>query len=379
MNMSLNHSKILKISVLSLFLVGFIFTLYQVNDRSFVPVLGEGMYMDFETARVNRILEDNTFIMDDMTQGNLRLELEILSGRYEGKLVETVYHFIRLANIHVQEGDRVSVRLSTMNGELASVAFDTFERRETLGIAVLLFFLVLVAVGGKKGLMSVAGLVFTLVSVVFLLIPLMLRGVPIIPVTIAVLGMVALVALFLLFGFSRKMWVSFAGCFLGVLIAATLSQFIGNILWINGLHMEQTDVLLRLVNIHEFGLQGEGLFVAGVMIAALGAVMDISVSIVSAMEEIKTNQPAIPWKILFKSGMNVGRDMMGTMTNTLILAFAGTGLNMIIVLYITSFSFNQLINSDVLAIEIIRAIAGSMGLILTIPIVALIQAKVLTK
>lgn len=371
------NSKVLRGMVFALFLAVFAGLLVRINNR---PVFGsEDTFMEFETARIVQILEDNTFEDEGRTMGNLRVEMEILSGRYEGELVETVYHFIRLSNIRVDAGDRVSVRVSTLNGELVSAAFDTFERREILAFSVLAFFAILIAISGKKGVMSLIGLVFTLVSIVFLLIPLMLQGVPVIPVTIAIIGMVAFVTLFLLFGFTKKMWVSFIGCFFGVLMAAGLAQLVGGLLAINGLHMEEADVLMRLVNIHEFSLQGEGLFISGILIASLGAVMDIAVSVVSAMDEIKANHQEVTWQNLFKSGMNIGRDMMGTMSNTLILAFAGAGLNTIMILYITSFSFNQLINSDFLALEIIRGIAGSLGLILTVPLVAFVQAKVLSK
>lgn len=335
--------------------------------------------MEFETAVVAEVLEDRTFLDEEgQVQGALDLLIHIQTGRYSDKELELTYHFIRLANIMPEAGDRVSVRVSTLNGEFAGAAFDNFERRETLLGVVLVFFLALGVIGGKKGLRSIGGLVFTLINIVFVLIPLMLRGWPVILTTVGILGVVAFVTLFLLFGFNRKLGIALTGCLFGVMMAALIGTLVGDLIQVNGLHMEEADVLVRLIHIHELGLNSEGLFISGILIASLGAVMDIAVSMISAMEEIKGTQDRLGRKDLFRSGMNVGRDMMGTMSNTLILAFAGTALNMIIVMYITSLGMNHLFNTDVVALEIIRAVSGSLGLVLTVPVVALLQAWSLT-
>ena len=102
--------------------------------------------------------------------------------------------------------------------------------------------------------------------------------------------------------------------------------------------------------------------------------MDIAMSIASAMEELHIHKPELSFKELFRSGMNIGKDAMGTMANTLVLAFAGTSLNMMILIYSYGVSFNQLMNTDFVAIEVIRAVAGSMGIVLTVPFVAAISA-----
>ena len=107
--------------------------------------------------------------------------------------------------------------------------------------------------------------------------------------------------------------------------------------------------------------------------------MDIAMSVASAMDELKLKRPDISTKELFKSGMKVGRDASGTMANTLVLAIAGSSLNMMILIYSYQVSFTQLMNTDFITIELIRGIAGSMGIILAIPFVAIITAKLLTR
>lgn len=380
--MNIKSTYLIKGIVLLIGLFIFGGAIYYANYERITTKDNPNSILEFETARVIQILEDNTFTdpsQPDRVQGSMKVELELLTGRYQGEIVEATHYFIRWVNIHFNEGDRVSVRISTLDGELISVAFDSFERKGVLIACVVLFFLALALIGGKRGLMSVVALIFTLSSIIFLLIPLMLKGYPVILTTILILSMVTFVTLVLLFGITFKMTISLIGCLIGVVAAALIAQVVGNLIYISGFNMEDTDRLLILVDAHDFSLQPHGLFISGILIASLGAVMDTAVSIASSMEEIQLANPKIQAKQLFKSGLNVGRDMMGTMSNTLILAFAGTALNMIMIIYVSNLSFNQIINMDFIALEVIRGVAGSLGIVLTVPAVAFIGAKLYTK
>ena len=107
--------------------------------------------------------------------------------------------------------------------------------------------------------------------------------------------------------------------------------------------------------------------------------MDISMSVASAVEEVHRVDPERSARELFRSGMRVGRDAMGTMVNTLILAFAGTGLNTMLFIYAYDVSYTQLINADFVAMELIRGLAGSLGMILTVPLVSFLAGRILSK
>ena len=125
------------------------------------------------------------------------------------------------------------------------------------------------------------------------------------------------------------------------------------------------------------GLKISGLFVSGILIASLGAVMDVAMSISSACWELRELNPDLPSKALFRSGMNIGQDAMGTMANTLILAFAGSSLNTLLLFQIFDYPMIQIFNADSIAIEIIRGVAGTIGIILTVPLVALLSAEIM--
>ena len=122
------------------------------------------------------------------------------------------------------------------------------------------------------------------------------------------------------------------------------------------------------------GLRISGLLVSGVLIASLGAVMDVALSITSAINELHEMNPKAKTKELFKSGINIGKDAIGTMANTLILAFAGASLNMIVLFRVFDYPYIQIFNSDLMSIEVIQGLAGSIGIVLTVPLVAGLSA-----
>ena len=123
----------------------------------------------------------------------------------------------------------------------------------------------------------------------------------------------------------------------------------------------------------------KGLLAAGVVISALGAVMDVAMSISSALEEVHAANPELGFRALFRSGMNIGQDMVGTMTNTLILAFLGSSFTLILYLYSLGLSFYQLLPSAYIAVEVVSGIASSIGMILAIPLTAAVSAAMLER
>lgn len=361
--------------VLIIFLLLLGWALYYANDGFQNKVTEQ--HSVIETARVVAILENQTEVNSDgILLGSMELQLEILTGHYQGQLVESTYFLNQLFSSSVEVGDRLSVLISFLDGNIQQVQIQNPERREVVIGFFAVFLLLLGLVGGKRGLMAIAGLIFTLVSIIFLLIPLMLKGYPVLLTTLIILSLVTVVTLILLGGVTPKTISAILGCLMGVFIAAILAHVVGNLAHISGLNMEDVGMILART---DFPVnQAQGLFISGVLIASLGAVMDTAVSVSSAMEEIKASNPKITPGRLFRSGMNVGRDTMGTMSNTLILAFAGTSLNMIIFIYSQDISFNQIVNDDFIVIELIRSLAGSLGIVLTVPAVAFVGALMMS-
>lgn len=325
-----------------------------------------------ETARVIQIVSDYTEVTEGGNQiGEMILVVEVETGRYSGAKREVTYFLNQTASRRLEVGARVSVLLSVADYELTSIHIQNPERREAVFAFFAIFLLILGILGGKRGMMAVISLAFTLVCIIFLLIPLMLRGYPVVLTTFLILGLVTITSLTLLAGLSTKGISAMIGCLIGVLVTAILTHLGGSIAHVSGFNMEEVGLILATTDFPQS--QATGLFISSVLIASLGAVLDTALTISSTIHELRENNPKMTIGQLFKSGMNVGRDVMGTMTCTLILAFAGTSLNMMILIYSGGTSLNQLINSDFMVIEIIRSIAGSLGIVLTIPAVAFVS------
>lgn len=362
------------------FLALFAWAIVWANSGWEKDVITDATGVEYETARVLEILDDNT-VVDETIEGRLRgskeLRLEILTGRYAGEIADTVNYFSAMYNVDVGEGDTVSVRIDTHGVGEYDVSIYNYDRIPWIIGVLAVFALALIVIGGWQGFRALVGLIFTFVSVVWLLLPLALKGWPTVPLTVAIVGVTSAVCFFLLGGWQPKMIGAALGCLCGVAAAALLGQLAIEFLHVSAYQMDEAEGLILARN--DTGLRLDGLLLSGILIAAEGAVMDTSMTISSAMTELKIKRPDIGMKELFLSGMRIGRDATGTMANTLVLAFAGSGLNMMVLIYSYRVSFIQLMNTDFIAVEVVRGVAGSMGIILTVPCVALISAWLLSR
>lgn len=354
--------------------------LYAVQGRSvyeITPTSG----IEYETAQVLEVLEDNTQVnpdVEDTLVGTQKLSLEITSGRYIADQVEVTNYLSPYFSIPAEEGMTLSVRIITTGDNEYEVSVYNYERTPWLLIFVGIFLLVLIVVGGRQGISAVFGLLFTMGGVVFVLLPLLVqRGWPPVPTTLLIVALTSVVSFIFIGGLHTKSMVAALGSFGGVLLAGLFAFLAGRIVHISGLNMDEAESLL--LTAADGGLKVRGLLICGILIAAEGAIMDISMSVASAVDEVHAVDPARSAKELFRSGMNIGRDAMGTMANTLVLAFAGTGLNTMLLIYAYDASFEQLMNAEFLSMELIRAIAGSLGMILAVPLVAFLSANILKK
>ncbi len=218
----------------------------------------------------------------------------------------------------------------------------------------------------------------TLACLFWILIPLLMKGAPTLLTTLLVCAYITVVTLTILGGFRHKTVCAMVGTLAGVALAMVFGLAAQALLQVDGLRLSDVEPLLQLRQTGTpIGLRG--LLVAGVVISALGAVMDVAMSISSALSEVHAVAPERGWKDLVRSGMNIGRDMVGTMTNTLILAFLGSGLTLIIYLYSLGLDPHQLISSAYLATEAVSSIASSIGVILAVPLTAVFTALILDR
>lgn len=370
--------RVLPVVIVLAILAGIAMWINRANENETTPDSGRLVYAP---AKVTAVLSDNA--QEDFENaegrrvGDQELEIQILSGDHKDEIMTVTNYMSALFNVDVQQGDRIIVRIMTdENGSYYASVFN-YDRGIVLGGFLLIFFILLAALGGKKGLGALAGLLLTLGCIWFILIPCLLRGVPAIPVTIAVSALSAAAGLIFLNGYSKKTFCAVCGCVGGVLVSGIAAAVVGTLSPMNGFNMQEAENLILYGA--DQGLKVSGLLVCGVLISALGAVMDVALGIASSVWEMKEQNPDASVGSLFRSGMQIGKDAMGTMANTLILAFAGSSLNMLILVQTYNIPFLQLINTDSIALEVVQSVAGSIGILLTVPLVALISARLMAR
>lgn len=368
--------RVLPVVIVLAILAGIAVWINRLNENETTPDSGRLVYAP---AKVTAVLSDNA--REDFENaegrrvGDQELELRILSGEHKDEIMTVTNYMSALFNVDVQQGDRIIVRIMTdENGSYYASVFN-YDRGIVLGGFLLVFFVLLAALGGKKGLGALAGLLLTLGCIWFILIPCLLRGVPAIPVTIAVSAVSAAAGLIFLNGYSKKTFCAVCGCVGGVLVSGIAAAVVGILSPMNGFNMQEAENLILYGA--DQGLKVSGLLVCGVLISALGAVMDVALGIASSVWEMREQNPDASVGSLFRSGMQIGKDAMGTMANTLILAFAGSSLNMLILVQTYNIPFLQLINTDYIALEVVQSVAGSIGILLTVPLVAFISAQLM--
>lgn len=354
---------------------------YFVNkpDENEIPT--SYSQVNFSKAVVTAVLSDDTKqdyeLAEGRRVGTQELEIKITSGEHKDEIMTMTNYLSAMFNVDVSKGDHIIVRILKNEEGTYYASMFNYNRAIVMGAFILIFFAAMIILGGRKGVAALVGLLFTLISIWYILIPAIIHGIPSIPITIAIIAITATGSLTLLNGFSKKTICAILGCVGGVMIAGLTALIVGKLTPLNGLNMSEAENLILYGA--DKGLKVSGLLVCGILIAALGAVMDIALGIASSIWELHINNEDMSSKQLFYSGMQIGKDMMGTMANTLILAFVGSSLNMLILIQTYDIPFLQFVNTDYICIEVIQSIASSLGLLLTVPLVAFISANLMAK
>ncbi|BCJ97926.1 YibE/F family protein [Anaerocolumna chitinilytica] len=372
--------KNLKVKIITtmLMLLVFLGAAVVLNRPNTKDVLSSAQKRMFAVAKVTGISNDNA-APDTWTEGrrigNQELKIKILTGKHKGAVLDTINYIDAYYNVDAKLGTRIIVRLDYNDeGDLYVVAVTNYDRSTVLIIALAVFAAFIMVAGGKQGVRALLGLLFTLLNLWFILIPLVLRGVSPIFAAILISAYTSAGALLVLTGFTKKTLCAFLGCVGGVMAAGIFAWIVTTLTPMNGFNMSEAEELILRAS--DLPLKISGLLISGILLSALGALMDTSMSIVSALHEVYEQNPSLTRKQIFRSGMNIGRDTMGTMANTLILAFVGSAFNLLILFQVYKYPMIQILNSDMIVIEILQGIAGSIGIIATTPLVAALSAVI---
>lgn len=326
-------------------------------------------------ATVTHVLED--YSGGEAFRGIQKVQATVTGGQYKGQSCILNNANSYQGGAFCAPGTKIIAMVRPAEDGTLSGAVYNYDRTPVIILLVALFALILIFVGGKKGAAALYALILTFVCVLCMYIPLLYLGINGILAAIATAIVILVASLYILNGWSGKTLCAILGTTTGVAISGLLAMLAGKGASLSGYNMEEVESMLFISD--KIGLDLKNILYAGVLISSLGAVMDVSVSVVAAMQEVHQQAPKLKAGELFESGMRVGRDMMGTMSNTLILAYTGSATGILLGAYSYQWSYPQMMGNNPIVIEILCGLCGTIGVVLTVPIQAGITALYLKR
>ena len=369
------HKKVL-IVVVILSIIGIVYGSLTINKNFGVQKYFNYEFVDGEVLSI----KEETINPDPMIEGRYvgkqKIEVKILEGKYKGKIYEVINVLSKRHNIFATVGMKSVFTVREKDGK-EHIWFYNYKMDRYIYILIGLFCLTLIVFGRLSGVKSILSLIFTGVIIVFVLIPIIFRGGNPIPWAIFLCSVITVVTFLLIGDFNRKTYSAILGTIIGVMISGIISYTFGSLSKLSGIHMEKGEQILYLAA--DYKVRIDGLMFTSILISSLGAINDVAMSIASSCNELCKRNPDIHLDDLFTSLMDIGKDIMGTMTNTLILAFTGSSLNLMLMIWGFQMSAKQFINMPLIAIELIQALSGSIGIVLTVPITSMISIYLIKK
>lgn len=345
-----------------------------------LPTGYQEIYREAEQCVAKVIQTDESKIIDTglVRSGEQRCQLEIVSGKFKGRTAEGV----NMLNGSLEqdklfrEGDRAQVVVSYNADEILMVTMIDHDRIPMELVMGAIFILFLILFAGRTGVRAVLSFFLTVLAIWKLLVPLYLKGYNPIWIGLVFTLLLSVLIIALVYGFDRRCISAVSGTFLGILVTCRLGSLFTDLFQIHGAVMSSSESLLYA------GYQDLNLtriFMASIFIGASGALMDLSVDITSAVHEVVEKRPDIGWKEAVRSRMNVGRSAMGTMTTTLLLAYSGGYIALLMVFMAQGTPLVNILNYKHVAAEMVHTVIGSFGLVTVAPFTALCAGVLLSQ
>jgi uncharacterized membrane protein len=357
---------------------GKIYNPSRLQDEFHTVEKAEVLNISYDTV------EPDPYSPDGAEKGNQRALIRLTTGVYAGETHELYYMVGYYVGPKLAAGDHITVLQirDEETGALQSLTYFQYDRIWAVLLVLGLFVLTVVLVGGKTGLRSLLGLAVTVVALIWIFCPMWMKGADPLWLAMGICALVTVMSFVILGGVSKKILCAILATLAGVGLAAAFGAVAQSLCRITSYNLYDVNgEIADLVNLQtrNYPVRVHGILTAGILIASLGAVMDVAMSLSSAVAELKAVDPDLSRRELLRSGMNIGRDMVGTMTNTLILAFVGTSLVTVIRLWAQGPSWRMLLTSGYFAVELISALSSSIGVVLAVPLTALIASALFSR
>lgn len=349
----------------------FIFCGYKYNTREYSFLSGEQADSAY-SGRITRIISDER-VEDDIIKGRV-ITFECLIGDKDMKgstvtAVQNLDDLDQMPQPPVEEGDKVL--LYKYEGD--NWQFSEFIRLDPLIVLCGVFFAMVLIFGGKKGVNTLVALVITCLAIFAVFVPAVLSGYNIYFWSLTVCAFVTISSMIIINGLHKKTFVAIAGSFCGVVVSALLTLLMNRFLKMTGM-LDDSYLYLSLLN-PDRPINLNAAIFASIVIGALGAVMDIAMDIATSLYEMYSGSALKP-RQLIKSGLEIGKDMMGTMTTTLILAYIGSSLAVTVLLVAYNASLTELLNKEMVIEEILQSLVGSVSIMVVLPFTTAVAALV---
>lgn len=333
----------------------------------------EGYFFKKESiGRVLTVDNSDAIVQGISKVGCQHLAVEVLTGKHKGKILEInnlLSGSIEYDEFYIEK-DKVLMAVLENNGKLDGKVLSLLRIEKIAGLAFI-FVVLLIIYARKVGFKSLLSFAGSIIIIWKYLIPALRKGENVFIITVFTLILLSALIIFLVAGFTRKGFSAFLGTMSGLFVTAALTFLFGDTFRIDGMNqpLAQSVVFSSFMSINILDI-----FYAAIVIGASGAAMDIAMDMTATIEELKIHNPDISRKALIKSGFNVGRSVIGTMTTTLLLAYSGGFLTLMMLFMERNTTILQILNMKMVTSEIIKIIIGSIGLVVVAPITTYIAS-----
>ena len=347
-------------------LIIILFVLMATLPASVIAQQRAGDDVEVLRAKVIEVVEERRQVVPGTNTEQLvqKLHFEITRGIHRGKRYGLTNDYIRL-----EEGDEFYLNFSLTDDGSEIFSVRDLDRTKSIALFVLLFIIVVIALGGKQGWRSLLSLFGGIFIVLYVLVPGLIEGYPPVLMSILVAALILFVAIFFTHGFNKESVVAFSGTMMSVVITSFLAFVAVNMLRFTGF---ATDAAIYL-NFETDGiLDFQGLLLGSIIIGVLGVLDDIAVTQAAVVSELHKTNPNQDRIDIYNRAMRVGREHVGALVNTLVLAYTSAALPLLLFFAVTESEWLHVLNQEIVSGEVIRMIVGSIGLIMTVPIVTIL-------
>lgn len=340
---------------------------YFLKPVTLPPSIGPGFGSQTVQARVTDIIEEGEIVLGETSQRYQVLRVELLDGEYKGILMEVDYGKRQLIRegLTFAPGDEILVSIGkSPDGKLTAYFADVMRVKPMLWL-LLVFMASIILISGWKGVRSLAAMAFSLFVITSYIIPHILTGEDPVRVSIIGAGLLLGVTLYVTYGWTLKTHASVLAMVFVLLLTGSLTLFFASLTRLTGLGSEDAMYLLQFQDVN---INLRGLMLGGMIIGALGVLDDLVTTQSAAVFELHATDETLGFGALFRRAMRIGQDHVAATVNTLVLAYAGASLPMLLLFTLGRSDFSYLVNFEIIAVEIVRTLVGSLGLIYAVPI-----------